>query len=82
MGEHRLPRKFLTSWCYQTRPQGRPEFTYGEGLNNALEYAQVDTATWMEVAQDRGELKAMIKGIEEKDKVQAPHPVLLKRAAL
>ena len=58
MGEHRLPRKFLTSWCYQTRPQGRPEFTYGEGLNNALEYAQVDTATWMEVAQDRDEWKA------------------------
>ena len=24
----RLPRKFLTAWCYQKRPVGRPEYTY------------------------------------------------------
>ena len=42
MGEHRLPRKLLTAWCYNKRPKGRPESTYGEGLEFALSYAKVD----------------------------------------
>ena len=80
MEEHRLPRKFLTSWCFQARPQGRPEFTYGEGLTNALKYAQIDVETWMETAQDRAAWKDIIRDIKEKNAVQAPHPVLLKKA--
>jgi hypothetical protein len=45
MPHHRLPRKLLTAWCYQARPLGRPELTYGEGLNKALAYARINADT-------------------------------------
>ena len=37
MEEHRLPRKFLTAWCYQHRAVGGQEFTYGRGLGYCAE---------------------------------------------
>jgi hypothetical protein len=46
MGEHRLPRKMLTTWCYSPRPNGRPESIYGESLKNALKLAKVDPKKW------------------------------------
>ena len=80
MEEHRLPRRFLTAWCYQARPAGGQEFTYGKGLEFALRYAKVDVATWMEVAQDRPAWKGIIRNIAEPAAKQAPHHTLLQLA--
>ena len=90
MGEERLPRKHMTAWCYQARPEGRPEYTYGAGLSAALEYAGVEEGTWMEragagaVGEEMAECKLgwkeVTKGIREKAARQEPHPALLRRA--
>jgi hypothetical protein len=77
----RLPRKLLTSWCYQARPLGRPELTYGEGLKNALEYARVPVATWMAQAQDKLAWKDTLLHIREPTRrLQHLPPVLVARS--
>jgi hypothetical protein len=81
MEPHRLPRKLLTSWCFQARPLGRPEFTYGEGLKNALEYARVPVATWMVQAQDKLAWKDTLLNIREHTRLlQHLPPVLVARS--
>ena len=82
MPPDRLPRKFLAAWCYQKRPVGRPEYTYGEGVRSALRYAKVEVSTWMEEAQDREGWKERIAGIEEPAGREGDeaHPVLVRRS--
>ena len=80
MGEHRLPRKLLTAWCYNKRPKGRPEFTYGEGLEFALSYAKVDRGSWMEQAQEKGNWQAMLKAIGTGAPELDLHPLLVARS--
>ena len=80
MGPERLPRKFLTSWCYNARPRARPDFTFGEGLKVALQYAGVEVSTWMTVAQDREGWREIIRDISDKAATEEPHPVLRQRA--
>ena len=54
MGKHRLPRKMLTAWCYSPRPNGRPEFTYGESLKNALKRSWHErTGSWVSTRVNR-----------------------------
>jgi hypothetical protein len=81
MPHHRLPRKLLTSWCYQARPLGRPEFTYGEGLMNALAYARISAATWMVSAQDKAVWKDTLLHIREPTPLlHSLPPVLIARS--
>jgi len=75
----RLPRMFLTSWCGHPRPQWRPDFTYGESLMAALEYAGIEQNGWMEAAQDRGQWKQMVNGIREPVEQIEVHAVLKRR---
>ena len=80
MGPERLPRKFLTSWCYNARPQARPDFTFGEGLEEALRYAGVEVSSWMTAAQNRKGWREIIMAISDKAEAEEPHPVLRQRA--
>ena len=41
MDYERLPRKLLSSWVYNPRPNGSPQFTYARGLHRALAQAHV-----------------------------------------
>jgi len=72
---------FLTSWCGHPRPQRRPDFTYGEGLAAALEYAGIEQEGRMEAAQDRIGWKQLASGIQEPEvgKIEV-HAVLTRRA--
>ena len=78
----RLPRMFLTSWCAHPRPQRRPDFTYGEGLAAALEYAGIEQEGWMEVARDRAVWKQLIRDIAEPEGDTEVHEVLRRRAGV
>jgi len=79
----RLPRMFLTSWCGHPRPQRRPDFTYGESLAAALEYAGIEQEGWMEAAQDRAGWKQRANGIREPDVGHIDvHAVLRRRAGV
>jgi len=78
----RLPRMFLTGWCGHPRPQRRPDFTYGESLAAALEYAGIDQEGWMEVAQDRAQWKQLVNGIREPEGEVEVHTVLARRAGV
>ena len=80
MEKHRLPRKLLTAWCRNARPSGRPEFTYGEGLRFALNYAKVDIDSWMALAQKKEDWQAMIKEIGNDTPEQDMHPLLVSRS--
>jgi len=72
---------FLTAWCGHPRPQRRPDFTYGESLAAALEYAGIDKDGWMEAAQDRAGWKQLVNGIQEPETGQIEvHAVLTRRA--
>jgi hypothetical protein len=82
MGPERLPRKFLTSWCYKARPLGRPGFTFGEGLGEALRYARVAESSWMAAAQNRTSWKEIIMAISDEAEAEPPHPVLRHRAGV
>ena len=68
MDEHRLPRKFLTSWCSRPRPLRRPEYTYGAGLTADLVHAGMPLIDWMDSAQDRQGWSDMIRTIQEEKK--------------
>ena len=59
----RLPRMFLTAWCGHPRPQRRPDYTYGESLAAALEYAGIEQDGWKELAQDTVQWKQLVNGI-------------------
>ena len=48
-----LPRKMLTYWVREKRPQGAPDFTYGRGVYKALRNVNVGRNEWHECAQDR-----------------------------
>jgi len=76
----RLPRMFLTAWCGHPRPQRRPDFTYGESLAAALEYAGIDQDSWMELAQDRAQWKQLVNGIREPVGDVEVNAVLVRRA--
>jgi hypothetical protein len=82
MGQERLPRRFLSAWCGKPRPQGRPELTYGATLEAALRFAGVDTATWIEQAQDRAGWKQTINDIWTQEEEIELHDVLLRRAGV
>ena len=56
----RLPRKMLSSWTIFKRPVGCPEFTYGRGLNKALDKAGIDRDTWFILAQDKSMWRSII----------------------
>ena len=47
----RLPRKFLSSWCYQARPIGRPVYRWGEGAEGAIKALKVKD--WVAFAAER-----------------------------
>jgi len=77
----RLPRMFLTSWCGHPRPQRRPDFTYGESLAAALEYAGIEQDGWMAAAQDRAGWKQPANGMQEPEVgLIEVHAVLKRRA--
>ena len=50
----RLPRKLLSSWVFNRRPRGSPEFTYGRGIYKALGWFSIDKKRWYEMVFDRG----------------------------
>jgi len=75
----RLPRMFLAGWCGHPRPQRRLDFTYGEILAAALEYAGIDQEGWMEVAQDRAQWKQLVNGIRELEGEVEVRAVLARR---
>ena len=52
MDMDRLPRKMISSWARNKRPQGCPKFTYGRGLVKALKKANIDITTWSDQAKD------------------------------
>jgi len=62
------------------RAQRRPNFTYGESLAAAPEYAGIEQEGWMEVAQDRGQWKQPINSIQEPEGDVEVHAVLRRRA--
>jgi hypothetical protein len=49
----RTPRKLLTAFVEHNRPTGRPCMTFGQTLTKTLKLYEIDTKTWMTVAQDR-----------------------------
>ena len=46
MQSERLPRKMLTSWVREKRPQGAPDYTYGRGAYKALMKVNVGRNEW------------------------------------
>lgn len=50
----RLPRRMLSSWVPQPRPDGAPKMTYGRSISKALDKFHIDRDTWPTLAADRG----------------------------
>ena len=44
--EHRLPRRMLTAWVPNKRPNGAPCMTYGRTIGKALDKFHLDRETW------------------------------------
>ena len=67
MGYERIPRKLLTSWVFNPRPHGRPQFTYGHSLNKTLKRAELPTdfKKWSQLAQNREAWRERIYGRAE-----------------
>jgi len=80
MSLSRLPLMFLTAWCGHPRPQRRPDYTYGESLAAALEYAGIAQDGWMELVQDRAGWKQLVNGIQEPEGEVEVNSVLVRRA--
>ena len=51
--EHRLPRRMLTAWVPNKRPNGAPCMTYGRTIGKALDKFHIDRETWPLLAADR-----------------------------
>jgi len=67
MGYERISRRFLTSWVFNPRPHGRPQFTYGHSLNKTLKRAELPTdfKKWSQLAQNREAWRERIYGRAE-----------------
>ena len=63
MSTARLPRKMLSSWVCQKRPQGCPQYTYGRSLVKVLRKVGVDTTIWPALAAYRASWRTMIDSI-------------------
>ena len=61
MSNDRLPKKFITSWVANPKPKGRPQFTYGHGLEKDLKSKFLDLDTWTTAVQDREKRRTIIK---------------------
>jgi hypothetical protein len=61
----RMPRWLLSCWVANPRPVGAPNFTYGRGVQAALEYAGLGEGDgrWVAQAGDREEWREMLKGL-------------------
>lgn len=53
MGMNRLPRKMLTSWVLGKRPRGRPNQTFGHGLNKDLDAEKIERKSWITIAKNK-----------------------------
>ena len=62
MPETRLPRRFISSWVPNSRPVGRPYFTYGHGLESDLKEVGLHKKGWGKYALDRMGWRALAKG--------------------
>ena len=63
MNMDRLPRRMMSSWIRNKRPQGCPRFTYGRGLTKALKKAKIDKNNWSDLAGDRALWRTMLKSL-------------------
>jgi crotonobetainyl-CoA:carnitine CoA-transferase CaiB-like acyl-CoA transferase len=61
----RMPRWLLSCWVANPRPVGAPNFTYGRGVQAALEYAGLGEGDgrWVAQAGDREQWREMLKGL-------------------
>ena len=75
MGYERIPRRFLTSWVFNPRPHGRPQFTYGHSLNKTLKRAELPTdfKKWSQLAQNREAWRERIYGRAEYPSLAPTH---------
>ena len=48
----RLPRRLLSSWVFNRRLRGSPEFNYVRGIYKALEWFGIDKKRWYEMIFD------------------------------
>ena len=62
MDMDRLPRKLLTSWVNRSRPDGRPDITWGQTLKKALKARDIPTDfdEWSALAQDRAGWRTLV----------------------
>ena len=63
----RLPRKFLSSWCYQARPVGRPVYRWGEGAEGAIKAVELKVTDWVAFAAERVDWRALVHGYDDPD---------------
>ena len=63
----RLPRKFLSSWCYQARPVGRPVYRWGEGAEGAIKAVELKVKDWAAFAAERVDWRALVHGYDDPD---------------
>jgi hypothetical protein len=62
MDMNRIPRKLITGWVANPRPQGCPYMTWGRTLKKALKSFKINTdfSEWSKIAQDRLTWKGII----------------------
>ena len=62
MDKTRLPRRLLTAWVANSRPNGGTEMTYGRSLERWLKHANlpIEFSEWSNLAQDRSKWRALI----------------------
>jgi hypothetical protein len=62
MDMNRIPRKLITGWVANPRPQGCPYMTWGRTLKKALKSFKISTdfLEWSKLAQDRVTWKGII----------------------
>ena len=63
----RLPGRFLSSWCYQARPVGRPVYRWGEGAEGAIKAVELKVKDWAAFAAERVDWRALVHGYDDPD---------------
>ena len=64
MSFDRTPRKMLSAWVPKPRFRGQKTLYYGSFANKCLERANIDTTTWIQLAQDRSAWRDAINAIK------------------
>ena len=62
MDKTRLPRRVLTAWMANSRPNGGTEMTYGRSLERWLKHTDlpINFSEWSKLAQDQSKWRALI----------------------